>query len=121
MSVYKTKKEKRVRRHMRSRQKISGTAERPRLAVFFSQKHIHSQLVDDDVGKTLVSVSTCEKEIKNLGVKQNVEGAKKIGKIAAERAIAKGIAAVVFDRGGFKYHGKVKAFADAARESGLKF
>jgi large subunit ribosomal protein L18 len=107
---------------MRSRKKISGTAERPRIAVFASGKHIYSQFINDDSAKTLLSVSTVEEKFKTSGAKSTtVEGAKVLGKIAAECAVAIGISAVVFDRCGLQYHGKIKAFADAAREGGLKF
>lgn len=110
--------EVRRRIHTRIRKKLSGTAERPRLAVFRSIKHIYAQVIDDRSGTTLVSASTAEKGAPNGG---NVAGASAIGKLVAERAKEKGISAVVFDRGGFLYHGRVKALADAARESGLKF
>jgi large subunit ribosomal protein L18 len=110
--------EVRRRIHTRIRKKLSGTAERPRLAVFRSVKHIYAQVIDDRSGTTLVSASTMEKDAPNGG---NVAGASAIGKLVAERAKEKGISAVVFDRGGFLYHGRVKALADAARESGLKF
>jgi large subunit ribosomal protein L18 len=110
--------EVRRRIHSRIRKKMSGTAERPRLAVFRSIKHIYAQVIDDRTGTTLVSASTAEKDAPNGG---NVAGASAIGKLVAERAKEKGIDAVVFDRGGFLYHGRVKALADAARESGLKF
>ncbi|MFN0102999.1 MAG: 50S ribosomal protein L18 [Bryobacteraceae bacterium] len=110
--------EVRRRIHTRIRKKMSGTAERPRLAVFRSIKHIYVQVVDDRAGTTLVSASTAEKGAPNGG---NVAGAKAIGKLVAERAKEKGIGAVVFDRGGFLYHGRVKALADAAREAGLQF
>lgn len=110
--------EVRRRIHIRIRKKLSGTAERPRLAVFRSIKHIYVQVIDDRAGVTLVSASSAEKDGPNGG---NVAGAQAIGKLVAERAKEKGISAVVFDRGGFLYHGRVKALADAAREAGLKF
>ena len=110
-----TKQSKKQRRHARVRAKISGTAKRPRLSVFRSNKHIYVQLIDDDKGKTLVAVS--DKGIKAKGV----ELSKKIGKLTAEKAKEKKITKVVFDRGGYKYHGNVKAVADGAREEGLKF
>ncbi len=110
--------EVRRRIHIRIRKKLSGTAERPRLAVFRSIKHIYAQVIDDRTGTTLVSASSAEKGSGNGG---NVAGAKAIGKLVAERAKEKGIGAVVFDRGGFLYHGRVKALADAAREAGLQF
>ena len=110
----------RVRIHKRIRQRLSGSAERPRLAVFRSVKHIYVQLIDDHKGKTLVSASSNEK---NAAAKSggNIAGAKEIGKLIAERAQAEGIKKVVFDRGGYLYHGRVKALADAARAAGLKF
>jgi len=110
--------EVRRRIHTRIRKKLAGTAARPRLAVFRSIKHIYVQVIDDRSGTTLVSASSAEKGVGNGG---NVEGAKAIGKLVAERAKEKGISSVVFDRGGFLYHGRVKALADAAREAGLQF
>jgi len=110
--------EVRRRIHIRIRKKLSGTAERPRLAVFRSIKHIYVQVIDDRSGTTLVSASSAEKDAVGGG---NVAGAKAIGKLVAERAKEKGISSVVFDRGGFLYHGRVKALADAAREAGLQF
>lgn len=121
MRKYKTKKDFRQRRHFRIRKKIYGTAERPRLAVFISAKHIYSQLINDELGKTILSTSSAGKENEALGIKSNIDGAKKLGKLTGEKAISAGINSVVFDRCGFKYHGKIKAFADAAREAGLKF
>uniref|UniRef100_A0A7V4NFE7 Large ribosomal subunit protein uL18 n=1 Tax=Fervidobacterium pennivorans TaxID=93466 RepID=A0A7V4NFE7_FERPE len=116
------RKKLRLVRHRRIRKKIFGTPERPRLAVYRSEKHIYAQIIDDTVGRTLVAASTVEKDIKERVKKTwNVAAAKEVGKIIAERALAKGITTVVFDRGGFKYHGRVKALADAAREAGLKF
>lgn len=112
----------RLVRHKRIRKKIFGTSERPRLSVFRSEKHIYAQIIDDTKGITLVSASTAEKALKeNLKKTWNIEAAKEVGKLIAERALAKGIKDVVFDRGGFKYHGRVKALADSAREAGLKF
>ena len=112
--------ETRVRRHKRVRTKISGTPECPRLCVFRSNAHIHVQIIDDVAGKTLVSASTVDKELKvNAG--GNKEAAKMIGEAVAKRALDKGITEVVFDRGGFIYQGKIQAFADAAREAGLVF
>ena len=110
----------RQKRHKRIRAKISGTAERPRLCVYRSNDNIYVQIIDDTVGNTLVTASSTEKTFeKNEG--GNVEAAMKVGKLAAERALEKGITEVVFDRGGYLYHGRVKALADAAREAGLKF
>ncbi len=112
-----TKKQLRVRKHMRLRQKVSGTAERPRMSLYRSNKHIQIQFIDDEAGVTLAAASTLEKGFEGT---VNVEGAAALGKLAAERAKSAGITTVVFDRGGYKYHGKVKAVADAARETGLK-
>ena len=112
----------REKKHMRIRNRFSGTAERPRLAVFRSNKNIYAQVIDDTEGKTLAAASTTEKDIKGqVKFTDNVEAAECVGKVIAERAKAKGIEEVVFDRGGYIYHGKVKALADAAREAGLKF
>ena len=109
----------RIKRHARVRGKISGTAERPRLSVFRSENHIYAQIIDDVAGTTLVSASTVEKGFEGNG--GNKAAARKIGKTVAERALAKGIDTVVFDRGGNIYHGRVKELADGAREGGLKF
>ena len=117
--IPRTRVESRERRHLRLRQKLSGTAQRPRMSVCFTDKHIYVQFIDDLGGRTLASMSTVAPEAK--GTKSNLEGAKKIGALAAQKAKEKGITEVVFDRGGFKYHGRVKALADAAREAGLKF
>ena len=113
------KKEIRNRIHRRIRRKLSGTAERPRLAVFRSVAHIYAQVIDDAQGQTLVSASSVDKTGKTKG--GNVAAAKAIGKLVAERAKEKGIKSVVFDRGGYQYHGRIKALADAAREAGLEF
>lgn len=116
------RRESRLVRHKRIRKKISGTPEKPRLSVYRSEKHIYAQIIDDVNGRTLVAASTVEKALREkLQKTWNVDAAKEVGKLVAERAIAKGIKDVVFDRGGFKYHGRVKALADAAREAGLKF
>ena len=109
----------RMKRHSRVRNKISGTPERPRLSVFRSENNIYAQIIDDVAGSTLVSASTVEKGFEGSG--GNVEAAKKIGALIAERALKKGIEEVVFDRGGYIYHGRVQALADGAREGGLKF
>ena len=109
----------RVTRHNRVRGKISGTAERPRLCVFRSENHIYAQVIDDVAGNTLVAASSVEKDFEGNG--GNVEAAKKVGLKVAERCLEKGIDTVVFDRGGYIYHGRVQALADAAREGGLKF
>ncbi len=108
----------RERIHARIRQKLSGTAERPRLNVYRSLNHIYAQVIDDQKGETLVSASTIALKLKTGG---HVAAAKEIGKAVAEKAVAKGIKQVVFDRGGFLYHGRIKALADAAREAGLEF
>ena len=113
------KKEIRNRIHRRIRRKLSGTAERPRLAVFRSVAHIYAQVIDDAAGATLVSASTVDKIGKTKG--GNVAAATAIGKLVAERAKEKGISRVVFDRGGYQYHGRIKALADAARTAGLEF
>ena len=112
----------RAKKHMKIRNRFSGTAERPRLAVFRSNNHMYAQIIDDTVGNTLVSASTLEKEIKaELEKTNNVDAAAYLGPVIAKRAIEKGIKEVVFDRGGFIYQGKVAALADAAREAGLEF
>jgi large subunit ribosomal protein L18 len=109
-------------RHWRVRKKIAGTSQRPRMSVCFTNKHIYVQFIDDQAGVTLASASTAAKSIPDRGkLVANVASAKRVGQYAAEAAKAKGIEAVVFDRGAARYHGKVKALADAARESGLKF
>jgi large subunit ribosomal protein L18 len=113
------KKEIRNRIHQRIRRKLSGTKERPRLAVFRSVAHIYAQVIDDVEGRTLVSASSVDKDGKTKG--GNVAAAKAIGKLVAERAREKGVKQVVFDRGGYQYHGRIKALADAAREAGLEF
>lgn len=120
MTTKSTKYVKRKKRHLSIRQTVTGTMERPRLSVFRSSKHIYAQLIDDVKGETIVSASTMEKDIdvKHGG---NVEAAAKVGELIAKRASEKGHESVVFDRGGFVYHGRVKALADAARENGLSF
>ena len=109
----------RTRIHKRIRSRVSGTPERPRLAVFRSVNHIYAQVIDDGQGHTLVAAASTEKDLRGKG--GNVEGAKLIGEKIAERAKEKGIGKVVFDRGGYQYHGRVKALADAARQAGLEF
>ena len=112
----------RKRIHSRIREKLSGTAERPRLNVYRSLNHIYAQVIDDQKGETLASASSMEKEMRGAGnTGANIDAAKAVGKLLAERAVKKGIKEVVFDRGGYLYHGRVKALADAARESGLSF
>lgn len=117
-----SKREARFRRHKRVRNKVEGTAERPRLNVYRSNKNIYAQIIDDFAGQTIVSASTLDKEVReSLENGGNVDSAKVVGEIIAKRALDKNINTVVFDRGGFEYHGRVKALADAARENGLKF
>ena len=116
-----SKNQIRQRIHTRIRRKVSGTAARPRLAVFRSVKHIYAQVIDDAASHTLIAASSAEKNTPVGKTGGNVAGAKGIGKLVAERAKEKGIKAVVFDRGGYHYHGRVKALADAAREAGLEF
>ena len=112
----------REKKHRRMRNHLSGTAERPRLAVFRSNNHMYAQIIDDTVGKTLVSASTLDKEVKAECEKtNNVDAAAVVGTVVAKRALEKGITTVVYDRGGFVYEGKVKALAEAAREAGLEF
>jgi len=116
------KKESRKRRHIRVRKKISGSGDIPRLNVFRSTKHIYAQIIDDLSGKTLVSASTVDKEMKGkFKAGGNIEAAKMVGSLVAERAVGNAINKVVFDRGGYFFHGRVKALADAARKGGLKF
>lgn len=114
-----SKNEIRVRIHTRIRRRVKGTPERPRLAVFRSLNHIYAQVIDDRQGRTLAAASSSEKNGPANG--GNVAGAKEIGKLVAERAIQAGVKQVVFDRGGYLYHGRIKALADAAREAGLEF
>lgn len=116
------KVEKRDRRHRRVRKKVFGTPERPRLCVFRSNRYIYAQIIDDEAGHTLCAASSLEKEVREkVESTKNKDVAAAVGKLIAERAIAKGIKKVVFDRGGYKYHGRVKELADAAREAGLEF
>ncbi len=114
-----SRNETRLRIHKRIRGRVAGSPERPRLAVFRSINHIYAQVIDDQQGHTLVAAASTEKDMRGKG--GNVEGAKLIGKAVAQRAKEKGITRVVFDRGGYLYHGRVKALADAAREAGLEF
>ena len=112
----------RVKKHNRMRNRFSGTAERPRLAVFRSNNHMYAQIIDDTAGNTLVAASTLEKEVKaELEKTNNVDAAAYVGTVIAKRALEKGITTVVYDRGGYLYHGKVAALAEAAREAGLIF
>jgi large subunit ribosomal protein L18 len=112
----------RLRRHLRVRKRISGTSERPRLNVFRSNKHIYAQLIDDNLGSTLVSASTMDKELREAAANGGTQdAARKVGELVAKRAIEKGFTSIVFDRGGYLYHGRVQALAEAAREAGLQF
>ena len=112
----------RENKHRKLRNRFSGTAERPRLAVFRSNNHMYAQIIDDTVGKTLVSASTLDKDVKaELEKTNNVEAATVVGTVVAKKALEKGVTTVVYDRGGFVYEGKVKALAEAAREAGLEF
>jgi large subunit ribosomal protein L18 len=113
------KNEKRQKRHIRSRKYIVGTAERPRLNVYRSLSNIYAQVINDETGETIAAASTVEKSFENYG--GNVEAAKAVGKAIAEKALAKGVTKVVFDRGGYLYHGRIAALAEAAREAGLQF
>ena len=118
----KSRSEVRVNKHRKLRNRLSGTAECPRLAVFRSNNHMYAQIIDDTVGNTLVSASTLQKDVKaNLEKTNNVDAAAYLGTVVAKKALDKGIETVIFDRGGFIYAGKVQALADAAREAGLKF
>ena len=117
-----SRSEVRAKKHLRIRNRFSGTAERPRLAVFRSNNHMYAQIIDDTVGNTLVAASTLEKEVKaDLEKTNNVDAAAYLGTVIAKRALEKGITTVVFDRGGFIYQGKIAALAEAAREAGLEF
>ena len=122
MKTEVNRRKARARRHTHIRQRVEGTPERPRLNVFRSLKHIYAQIVDDTVGETLTSASTIDNDVRDqLAGLTKTEQAQIVGKVVAERALAKGIDKVVFDRGGYKYHGRVKALAEAAREAGLNF
>ena len=114
------RKANREKRHLRVRKKISGTPERPRLSVYRSEKNIYAQIIDDVNSVTLVSASTLDKDL-NLKIGGNKESAKLVGELIAKRALEKGISEVVFDRGGYVYHGRIQSLAEAAREAGLKF
>jgi large subunit ribosomal protein L18 len=121
----KTKDDRRVRIHLRQRKRIMGTTERPRLSIFRSVTHIYAQIIDDLSGKTLAAAASTDPKLKGVFAKDvkggNLKGAEAIGKAIAERSIEKGIKRVVFDRGGFLYHGRIRAVADAARKAGLEF
>lgn len=111
----------RQRRHSRIRKRVEGSVERPRLNVYRSLNHIYAQVIDDNAGHTIVSASSVEKDLRSAKIGGNLEGAVAVGKLIAERAQAAGIKQVVFDRGGYLYHGRIKALADGAREGGLEF
>ncbi|MCY9590712.1 50S ribosomal protein L18 [Paenibacillus chitinolyticus] len=115
------KNKARLKRHLRVRKKIQGTTARPRLNIFRSEKHIYAQIIDDVNGVTVASASTQDKELKEVSNGGNVEAARKVGELVANRAKEKGVSQVVFDRGGYLYHGRVQALAEAAREAGLEF
>jgi large subunit ribosomal protein L18 len=118
----KSREQKRIRRHIRVRRHVAGTADRPRVSVFRSLSEIYAQVIDDASGKTLAAASTVDKELREkIGKLKKSEQAKEVGKALAQRAKSKGIQQVVFDRGGYRYHGRVKALAEAAREAGLQF
>ena len=119
--IAKIRREGRLRRHRRVRKKIHGTAERPRLAVHRSNKHLSVQVIDDDAGRTLVAASTTEADLRAAGTGGSVAAATRVGTLIAERAKAAGVEQVVFDRGGYRYHGRIAAVATAAREAGLEF
>jgi len=120
ISEKRGKWERRIRRHRRVRKKVRGTAERPRLSVFRSLKHIYAQIINDEEGRTLVAASSLSPEIRGMqGAKTDI--ARAVGRLIAQKALEKGITKVVFDRGGYKYHGRVKALAEGAREAGLLF
>ncbi|NPA42383.1 MAG: 50S ribosomal protein L18 [Aquificae bacterium] len=119
-----SRREKRIRRHKRIRKKVFGTPDRPRLAVYRSLHHFYAQIIDDTEGRTLVSASTLDPEYEKLAGKRggkSIEAAQKVAEVLVKKALEKGIKKVVFDRGGFMYHGKIKAFADKCRELGLEF
>ncbi len=119
---YRTRQERRMRRHWRLRKRVVGTPERPRLSVFRSLKHIYAQVIDDTTGRTLCAASTLDRELRGkLQGLTKTQQAAEVGKLIAQRALALGITQVTFDRGGHKYHGRVKALADAARQAGLSF
>jgi large subunit ribosomal protein L18 len=118
----KSREQRRTKRHLHVRRHVAGTAQRPRVSVYRSLTQIYAQIIDDTSGKTLVAVSTIDKELREkIGKLKKAEQAKEVGKALAQRAQTKGIQQVVFDRGGYRYHGRVKALAEAAREAGLQF
>lgn len=114
--------EARIRRHIRTRKKVYGTSERPRLNVYRSEKHIYAQIIDDDLSRTLVAASSLDKELgEKISAGSNKDAAKAVGELVAKKALDAGIKTVVFDRGGYIYHGRIKELADAARQAGLEF
>jgi len=117
----RSRKKLRQRRHWRIRKRVAGTATVPRMSVYTSNQHLYVQFIDDDTGQTLAAVSTLDPQLRDNEVSDNVTGAETLGRMAAERAIAAGLKKVVFDRAGFKFHGRVKAIADQARKAGLEF
>ena len=119
--IAKARRDSRLRRHRRVRKNLHGTEARPRLAVFRSNKHLVLQVIDDDSGRTLAAASTNEPDQRTVGTGATVDAASRVGTLIAERAKAAGISQVVFDRGGFKYHGRIAAVAQAARDAGLEF
>jgi large subunit ribosomal protein L18 len=122
MATLRSRNKLRVRRHDRIRKRLKGSAERPRLSVFRSLHHVYAQVIDDATGRTVVAASTREKAVADgLKSKASTAAAQRVGEIVAQRAKEKGVTAVVFDRGGYKYHGRIKALADAARSAGLEF
>jgi len=122
MAILRSRNKLRVRRHDRIRKRLKGSAERPRLSVFRSLHHVYAQVIDDATGRTVVAASTREKAVaEGLKSKASTAAAQRVGEIVAQRAKEKGVTAVVFDRGGYKYHGRIKALADAARSAGLEF
>ncbi len=121
MADARAKKKQRVTRHLRLRSKVSGTAERPRLVVFRSLRHVYAQVIDDVAARTLVAAGSDAKELKGTIDGTKTDAAKAVGKLVAEKAKAAGITKVAFDRGGYRFHGRVKALAEAAREAGLQF
>jgi len=120
-NVAKERLESRRRRHHRVRKKITGTSGRPRLAVFRSNRHLVLQVIDDEAGRTLAAASTVEPDVRAAGATGSIDAATRIGTLVAERAKAAGVTKVVFDRAGYRYHGRVQAIADGAREGGLEF
>jgi large subunit ribosomal protein L18 len=119
--IAKARRQGRIRRHRRVRKNVRGTAQRPRLAVYRSNKHISVQVIDDDLGQTLAAASSTETDLRSAGSGGSVAAAERVGSLIAERAKAAGVTAVVFDRGGYAYHGRVAAIADAAHNGGLEF